>query len=197
MTINWPITDIAVNLLTALGLALAAWIGFEIWLIIRDRGKAFKARNSGAMTLVVAIVVAVALAVLLYNLRLAPLPGGSEIHIALGAIIMCFGICLRLWAIDSLGDFFSTFIAVRGGQRLIVSGPYRLVRHPSYTGSLLGFVGFAVALGSAIGILVTFALVLMAYYRRMNAEERIMLSSFGLEYVAYMEKTKRLIPLIY
>ncbi len=186
-----------VNSLIVLCLTFGAWIAFEICLIIRDKGKALRTRNNGGKTILLSAVAAIMLAVLLSNFRLTLLPGAPEIHIAIGSTIMLLGIFVRTWAISSLGNSFSTFIAIKANQRIVRAGPYRLVRHPSYLGSLLGFVGFAVALGSVVGICATLILVSMGYYRRINIEEQTLLCSFGDEYGDYMKKTKRLVPLVY
>ena len=76
------------------------------------------------------------------------------------------------------------------------TGPYRLVRHPSYTGVLLILVGTGLAFQSSAAILVILSIFGIAYGHRMNEEETVLVSELGEEYVKYIKKTKRLIPYI-
>lgn len=79
---------------------------------------------------------------------------------------------------------------------MIDTGPYRFIRHPSYTGALLAFVGFGCCLGNWMSILCVLP-ILGAFLWRMRVEERALIDALGEDYRAYMRRTKRLIPFIY
>ncbi len=64
----------------------------------------------------------------------------------IGIAVMLAGLVFRWYAIHSLGRFFTRTVATRAGQYVVDSGPYRLIRHPSYTGGLLMFLGTGVAM---------------------------------------------------
>ena len=114
----------------------------------------------------------------------------------LGIVIIILGIIVRQWSIAVLGRFFSPTIGVQEGQKVVETGPYRLVRHPSYTGVLLILVGVGLAFQSLAAILVILLMFSVAYGHRINEEEEVLVSELGEEYVKYMKRTKRLIPYI-
>ena len=114
----------------------------------------------------------------------------------LGIIIMILGIIVRQWSIAVLGRFFSPTIGIQEGQKVVDRGPYRLVRHPSYTGILLILLGVGLAFQSLAAILVILLIFSVAYGHRMNEEEMVLATEFGEEYVDYTKRTKRLIPYI-
>ena len=113
-----------------------------------------------------------------------------------GIVLIVLGIVLRQWSMAVLGSFFSRTVGVQEGQRVVDSGPYRLVRHPSYTGGLLIFTGLGVALQSWGAILLIVLMFGLAFGYRMYVEERVLVSELGEEYVNYTRRTKRLIPYI-
>ena len=114
----------------------------------------------------------------------------------LGTLIIILGIIVRQWSIAVLGRFFSPTIGVQEGQKVVETGPYRLVRHPSYTGVLLILVGVGLAFQSLAAILVMLLMFSVAYGHRINEEEEVLVSELGEEYVKYMKRTKRLIPYV-
>jgi protein-S-isoprenylcysteine O-methyltransferase len=111
------------------------------------------------------------------------------------AIMIVFGLMLRSWAVLSLGRWFTWNVTVQPGQVLVTEGPYRVIRHPSYTGAWLLFVGCCVLLGSYVAALVASILLLWAFLRRIRHEESLMLATFP-QYRAYKETTGSLIPRI-
>jgi len=114
----------------------------------------------------------------------------------LGIGLMIAGIVLRQWSIAVLGRYFSRTVGVQEGQAVVNSGPYRLVRHPAYTGSLLTMVGLGFVLQSWGAVLVLIAFFGVAFGYRIHVEEEILTSKLGDEYVAYANRTKRLIPYV-
>jgi protein-S-isoprenylcysteine O-methyltransferase Ste14 len=114
----------------------------------------------------------------------------------LGIIIMVLGIVIRQWAIAVLGRFFSRTVRVREDQTVVETGPYRYVRHPSYTGTLIFFVGFGLALQSWGAVLVLLPIFAVAYGYRIHVEEKLLIAELGEPYVSYTRRTKRLIPFV-
>ena len=115
----------------------------------------------------------------------------------LGAAIFAAGLILRWWAIFALGRFFTVNVAIASDHQLIESRPYRRVRHPSYTGALLAFIGFALSLGNWLSLLVMVVPIFAAFVYRMNVEERALIEALGQSYRGYMQRTKRLVPFLY
>ncbi len=114
-----------------------------------------------------------------------------------GISLMFAGIAIRQWAIAALRGSFSLSVVVRDGQQIVDTGPYRRVRHPSYTGIAMTLVGFGLALGSWPVIAVSGAVFLPVLAYRISVEERVLNECFGIKYRDYMARTKRLIPFIY
>jgi protein-S-isoprenylcysteine O-methyltransferase Ste14 len=97
----------------------------------------------------------------------------------------------------SLGGFYSRTLHVDGGRQIVVeSGPYRLIRHPGYAGSLLVWIGFALTSGSPPVVAAVAGLLGRAYQQRIKTEEAL-LSRRLPGYTDYRARTKKLIPYIW
>lgn len=116
---------------------------------------------------------------------------------AVGILAMVVGTVLRLWAVLALGDEFRRVVAVRPDQNLVTDGPYRWVRHPSYTGALLIFGGFGLSLANAVSVLVLVVLPGAAYLRRIRVEEAELTAVLGERYLAYARGRARLVPSVW
>ena len=126
----------------------------------------------------------------------AALPNGKMFAVV-GVILFVAGLLLRWWAIVTLGRFFTVDVTIEKDHELVERGPFRLVRHPSYTGVLLAFVGFALTLRNWAALLIVLVPIFAAFIRRMNVEEEALSKALGSRYADYMRRTKRLVPFIY
>ena len=122
---------------------------------------------------------------------------GSSSVFAAGLCAMAAGQLLRWWSIATLGRLFTVNVAIREGHRLVTHGPYRWVRHPSYTAVLLFHVGAAACLGNVLSVIALVACSTAGLLIRMRVEEDALLRGLGAEYAAYLQRTKRLIPGVY
>jgi protein-S-isoprenylcysteine O-methyltransferase Ste14 len=121
-------------------------------------------------------------------------PAGNLLPV-LGAFVVATGLGFAIWARAHLGRNWSGIITVKEGHALVRTGPYRIVRHPIYSGLLLALIGTAAAIGEWRGILaVTCALI--GFLRKIQIEERRMGENFS-EYAQYRQQTAALIPLLY
>lgn len=107
------------------------------------------------------------------------------------------GLLLRWWAITTLGRFFTVDVTIEKDHEVVERGPFRLVRHPSYSGVLLAFIGFALTLGNWAALLVVLLPIFVAFTYRMKVEEEALSASLGSRYTDYMRRTKRLVPFVY
>src|ERR1700730_7205812 len=114
-----------------------------------------------------------------------------------GVAIFVGGMVLRWYSIIYLGRFFTVNVAIAADHQLIDTGPYRFVRHPSYTGALLAFIGFALVMRNWASVLLISVPIFFAFLYRIHVEERALLAALGDRYRVYSEKTKRLIPFVY
>ncbi len=114
-----------------------------------------------------------------------------------GLCLFVPGIALRWYSIWILGHFFTVNVAIASDHRLIETGPYRYLRHPSYTGALLVFVGLGLSMGNFVSVALMVIPVFLVFRRRMAVEEQALVGAFGDTYRAYMQRTKRLVPFVY
>jgi protein-S-isoprenylcysteine O-methyltransferase len=124
------------------------------------------------------------------------LPHG-QMFALVGVVLFLTGLFLRWWAIITLGRFFTADVTIEKDHELVERGPFRVVRHPSYTGVLLAFVGFALSLRNWAALLVILVPIFAAFIRRMNVEEDALSRALGSRYADYMRRTKRLVPFVY
>jgi protein-S-isoprenylcysteine O-methyltransferase Ste14 len=130
------------------------------------------------------------------NFRVVALPHGWLIASA-SVVLFVAGLILRWWAIITLGRFFTVDVTIEKDHELVERGPFRMVRHPSYTGVLLAFVGFGLSLCNWAALLVILLPIGAAFIHRMNVEEDALLSALGPRYINYVKRTKRLVPFVY
>ena len=178
---------------------VVVWIGSEAWLSLARRtrrGAAASDRYSLLLIWIVntsAIVLGVAAA---YQFPSWDLPHSSQWFVP-GMCVLAAGSALRWYAIRYLGSSFTTKVVISADQRLIESGPYRCVRHPSYTGALLAVLGFALSTGNLASVLIMVVPGVGVQLWRMHVEEQALLDAFGDQYRRYMHRTRRLIPWVY
>ena len=186
--------------LDTLFLALSAiWVASEFWYGRRRASDRGKAHDHGSLRILhVAIWGSVIAAVWLSRNGIGRFDEGLRLPLFwTGCALMVAGMAFRWWAIRVLGRHFTVDVAIREDHKLIRSGPYRLLRHPSYTGSLATFYGFALALGSAWSLLLILIVVTAAFLWRIHIEERALVSAFPQDYPIYARETKRLIPFVW
>jgi protein-S-isoprenylcysteine O-methyltransferase len=111
-----------------------------------------------------------------------------------GLALMWSGMGLRLWAITTLGRFFRTTVVVQDQHQLIRSGPYRLLRHPSYSGSILTLIGAGLAMDNWISLAAVLLGGAVAYFWRIRAEEAALGARFGDAYAKYRQGTWAVLP---
>lgn len=141
--------------------------------------------------IITSVWVSVIVALGLGYIAAAPLP---DFAFYVGISLMLLGILIRQYAIAVLGRYFSLAVRITEDHKLVDRGPYRYVRHPSYTGALLTFVGLGLSVQSWAAVLVLLLMFAVAYGYRMSVEEETLRSELGQDYVSYMQRTKRLIP---
>src|SRR5438477_11918818 len=128
-------------------------------------------------------------------------PGATVPHprgfYVFGFLLFLGGLILRWYSIGYLGRYFTVDVSISAEHRLIDSGPYRFIRHPTYTGALLAFLGLGFCLGNWLSILFLSLPILGAFLWRVRIDVRALLGALGEQYRPYMRRTKRLIPFIY
>ena len=115
----------------------------------------------------------------------------------IGVIVMAAGLALRVWAARTLGAHYTRTLRVQDEQGVTEAGPYAYVRHPGYAGSLMMWFGFGLTMTSVPATAATTVPMVLAYRRRIAAEEVMLADSLGEAYRSYQERTTRLIPGVY
>ena len=131
-----------------------------------------------------------------YTDRIDFLTLGGEGVRWLGVLLYAAGGVLRLAPVFVLGRRFSGLVAIQPEHRLVSSGLYGVIRHPSYLGLFVLSLGWGLAFRSGVGVILA-VLTLPVVLARIDAEERLLSETFGAEYDAYRARTRRLIPYVY
>ena len=112
----------------------------------------------------------------------------------LGVAIACLGTLARAWSILTLGTFFRRDVMVETGQAVVRKGPYRWLRHPGYTGTLVNTFGLALAFGSWVGAALAVTIATLGHLPRIRVEEAELRDGLGEAYAGYASTTARLVP---
>ena len=172
-------------------------LAIELGGAVRRRAEATKRDKGSQMAIRVSIFVGIILLAL--SLKIAP---GADIRppalaVVVGVAIFCAGEALRVWSKVALGRYFTYTVMTSSDQPVITSGPYRFLRHPSYTGLLLMAVGAGAAWGNWLGLGALTLMTLIGLMYRIDVEEKALLEELGDRYRAYAELHKRLIPFVW
>lgn len=166
--------------------------------LLRRAGSNASAKDQNSLFMIWGVVAAAMLigVALTYALPSLALPHAQAFYFA-GLLIFVAGLALRWYAIRYLGRWFTVNVAIADDQPLIQTGPYSLVRHPSYTGALMAFLGFALCLGNLAALVLVVAASVGVFSWRIHIEEKVLAQAFGQRWQDYCARTKRLIPAIY
>jgi protein-S-isoprenylcysteine O-methyltransferase Ste14 len=175
------------------------WFGSEIFLnrVFHSGGQDLKGQDRGTMALIW-ITIGVAnslgiLAVIFIDLTVSI----SFILPLIGLVLIVSGMMIRFISVGSLGRFFTVDVTLREDHKIKKDGIYKYIRHPSYLGSLISFLGFGLSLNNWISLAIVFVPVTIAMIIRINVEEKVLCGLPDSEYSGYMKRTYRLVPFIY
>lgn len=183
----------------ALDLLFVAWFGAEVW-IRSSRPPQSAAPQDGDTRrwLGLCNLVGVIGGIVLADRGVGPVIARHNVALfAVGISLAVLGIALRVWAVRALGRFFQLVLVVQSGHHVVSNGPYRVIRHPSYAGPLLAFVGIGLALNHWVSLALCFTLPAAAHVHRIFVEEKMLIGGLGTEYEEYRRRTKRLVPFVW
>jgi protein-S-isoprenylcysteine O-methyltransferase Ste14 len=172
------------------------WLLSEILINLLTRSKRSEAKSHDKNSLsLIWIVILLSIA---FGLYIAfSFPRFSEVKFFSGISLMIIAISIRLITVFSLKSLFNANVAIHHDHKLKTDGIFKKVRHPSYSGSLLTFLGLGLTLGNWISLFVIFIPVLCVFLYRINIEEKTLMNHFKEEYIDYQKRTKKLIPYVY
>jgi protein-S-isoprenylcysteine O-methyltransferase Ste14 len=186
--------------------ALLFWAVFATWIlpeIVASKTKrstdTCSSQDRGSLYLIavlwwVGIGLDFALSLLLPQ---AAIPWKRTLLFFVGISLMLLGIAFRWYCVAVLGKYFTFDVAIHNGQVLVEVGPYRYVRHPSYTGALVTLFGFGLSLGNWAGLAALFLCMGLAYAYRIPIEEAALSLALGESYNQYQRRTWRLVPFLF
>jgi protein-S-isoprenylcysteine O-methyltransferase len=172
-------------------------LALEIW-TLRTSRRSVERRDGGSFwVLHVGIAVGCVLAFTLCRYR----PFGITTRLGLwapyaGAALVLTGLGLRWWAVRTLGPLFTRDVRVEERQQVVDAGPFRWMRHPSYTGLVLELAGLGLAVRSSLSFVLIVALAITTVLYRVRIEERALVDSLGDEYVRYARRVRRFVPFV-
>ena len=168
------------------------WLLFWVYWLLSARGVKAGTHDLSGFPLRVVVLAAVIVLVRLIHFRAVAIR--SLLVGVLGVVIFGCGLALAVWARRHLGRNWGMPMSRKDEPELVTTGPYRLVRHPIYSGLLLGLVGSALTV-NLIGLVVVVVVGAYFYYAA-SVEERNLATSMPEAYPAYRARTKMLIPYV-
>jgi protein-S-isoprenylcysteine O-methyltransferase Ste14 len=123
--------------------------------------------------------------------------GGGAGLFTLGTVLGWLGLLLRWWSFASLGKYFTVTVRTSEDQPVVDRGPYRVLRHPSYTGLLLVFTGGGLIAANWVSAAGAVAVLLIALIHRLRIEERGLEEALGSRYRQFAANRARLIPYVW
>ena len=176
------------------------WIGPEVIASVVKRSKtSSKPQDRGSLGLIKllwAIGIAAAVAIAIWLPQTAIMRQRVGLFWA-GIGLMLIGTAFRWYSAHVLGKFFTFDVAILSGHALIEAGPYRYIRHPSYTGALVTLVGIGLALGNWAALVAAVSCLSIAYVYRIRVEEAALVAGLGDSYTQYRRRTWRLVPFLF
>jgi protein-S-isoprenylcysteine O-methyltransferase len=167
-------------------------------LLWKRSGGGARSADSGSLGMLWVVILAGVLVATLVAVNVPETYSEVLYHLrALGAALCIAGLALRWYSIFYLGRFFTVNVAIAADHQVIDGGPYRFVRHPSYSGSLLALIGLGITYANWLSLIIVVLPVLAAFMRRIRIEEAALSQALGERYTQYMARTRRLIPGVY
>ena len=177
--------------------SMYCWFGLEVSLAVRDlvRRKARLGTDRGTRVIVTFSLIAPVVAGIMMR-RWVPALNTPAVGVftASGLVVIWAGLIVRIWAVMTLGGSFSTYVRAVPGQTVVTHGPYRWVRHPSYTGLLLVTLGFGLGAHNWLSLLLCAVVPLLGLLPRIAVEESELTRVLGEPYRSYRKTTRRLVP---
>ncbi|WP_374948694.1 methyltransferase family protein [Mucilaginibacter sp.] len=182
-------------------LFLAAYVVWFLSELVLNRmlrsNKTDKQNIDGHTLIIIWIIVVAAIAAALFTSASFTMPIGPDWLRYAGLALIILGILMRFIAVRTLGQFFTVDVTIREGHQLIKKGLYKYFRHPSYTASLLTFIGFGLSLNNWYSLLIVVFAVIVVFLMRIRIEEKALTSQFGDEYLQYKKQAWGLFPFMH
>jgi len=175
------------------------WFLSELFLSLSRRSEKSDKNNEdrGSLGLIWTIIIAANVSSYYISVLLPLAISENQAIRYVGLVLILAGVILRFSVVATLGTFFTVNVTIRPDHKLKTNGFYKYVRHPSYSASIISFIGYGISLNNWLSLILVTASVLTAFMIRIRIEERTLVGYFGDVYLDYMKNTKRLIPFVF
>ena len=175
------------------------WCASEILLngLMRSNSNDKKGQDKGSLRFMWIMIVLAIFSGILFTTQLDFSISRYLLLPYIGLAIIIVGMIIRFISIWTLGKLFTVDVTIRSDHKIKQDGFYRFIRHPSYSGSLLSFIGFGISLNNWLALISVTTLILIALIYRIRIEEKVLIGQFGAEYLDYKNRTYRIIPWVY
>jgi protein-S-isoprenylcysteine O-methyltransferase Ste14 len=163
----------------------------------RREGAARIGGIGGRIAFLVFLIAAIAVAELAPRVVPAAVIRPEAVAFAAGLVVLLAGLILRGWSFKALGQYFTHVVMVSSDQPVVATGPYRVLRHPSYAGIILAVIGVGLASANWADLAGVLLVTLPPLFWRIHVEEKALRATVGDRYRAYAARHKRLVPLVW
>jgi len=176
-----------------------AWFASELVLAVLFRAQSTDIRRDEASqrTIWIVIAISVSIGIFIGLQRFGHFAAATVVFEIVGIGFIICGIVVRWIAIMTLKHQFTVDVAITQDHRLVTEGIYHYLRHPTYAGLLLSFLGLGLSFANIISLAVIVIPIVVAFLHRIRIEERVLTDNFRTEYKNYCASTKRLIPFVF
>lgn len=175
---------------------LVIWALFELRQALNRRAGATSMDRGSLAVVRLSAVAGALLAAVLVRVSATAFPATLAVF-AVGLLLIWSGIALRVWCFQTLGRYFTFTVMTSPDQRVVDSGPYRLLRHPSYAAILLILAGIGLTYGNWLSLAALVVLPLAGFVNRIRIEESALSATLGNAYTTYASRRRRLIPFVW
>lgn len=175
------------------------WVVSEILLarMMRDRESKNTYDKSSLKIIWITIALAIPLGIILRRPDFVLSINNAYFIYYSGILLICGGLAIRWFAIFKLKKAFTVNVSISKDQKIVRSGIYKYIRHPSYSGSLLSFLGLGLVFNNWLTIAIIFIPVCASFLYRISIEEKVLSEAFGNDYTDYMKRSWKLLPWVY
>jgi protein-S-isoprenylcysteine O-methyltransferase Ste14 len=175
------------------------WIVSEILLLVLLRSKkGSQDKDFGSVKrLNLVIYISITVGIFISITKYGYIGSNHNIIQLIGFVLIVYGLVIRWLAILTLRRYFTVNVAIHADQIIVKTGFYKYIRHPSYLGMMLSFIGLGLCLSNLISILVILIPITFVVVNRLKIEEQALNDAFGNDYLEYCKETWKLIPWVY
>ena len=163
-----------------------------------SKDNVFIVKDNGSLTLFrILIPSAIIISIIIYFIKRDIMLFDAMIFMIVGCVFVVLGLAIRWKAIITLGTYFNVKVTIHKDQKLYTDGIFKYIRHPSYSGLILYYVGLGLIMMNMLSFLVLFLSAMIVVLIRIKVEEKVLEHHFGPAYIEYKSRSYKIIPFVY